>query len=66
VLRPGTVDRFLLDITTARLRRSVFTSVPERVAAIDQYFTNHDTDPKPLIWTNGARDVLQCSPPAKP
>jgi hypothetical protein len=35
----------------------VFTSVPELVAAIDQYVAHHNTNPKPFIWTKSARDM---------
>ena len=49
----------LYDITENRLRRGVFTSVPELIAAIDQYVTHHNTSPKPFIWTKSARDILQ-------
>ena len=37
----------------------MFKSVPELVTAIDEYVTHHNTDPKPLIWTKSARDILQ-------
>ena len=53
------VERFFRDITTARLRRGVFSCVPELVAAIDQYIAHHNTNPKPFIWTKSARDILQ-------
>ncbi|EQD75897.1 ISRSO5-transposase protein, partial [mine drainage metagenome] len=53
------VERFFRDITTERLRRGVFTSVSELVAAIDAYVAHHNTDPKPFIWTKSARDILQ-------
>ena len=53
------VERFFRDLTTERLRRGVFTSVPELVAAIDQYVAHHNTNPKPFIWTKSARDILQ-------
>ena len=53
------VERFFRDITTERLRRGVFTSVPELVAAIDEYIAHHNTEPKPFIWTKSARDILQ-------
>ncbi len=53
------VERFFRDITTERLRRGVFTSVPELVAAIDEYISHHNTKPKPFIWTKSARDILQ-------
>ena len=53
------VERFFRDITTERLRRGVFTSVPELVSAIDEYIDHHNTNPKPFIWTKSARDILQ-------
>ena len=53
------VDRFFRDITVNRLRRGVFTSVPELVMAIDEYIAHHNTNPKPFIWTKSAADILQ-------
>jgi len=53
------VERFFRDITTERLRRGVFTSVPELIHAIDAYIAHHNTQPKPFIWTKSARDILQ-------
>ena len=53
------VERFFRDITTERLRRGVFTSVPELVAAIDEPVRQHNINPKPFIWTKSARDILQ-------
>jgi len=53
------VERFFRDLTTERLRRGVFTSVPELVAAINEYVQHHNAAPKPFIWTKSARDILQ-------
>ena len=53
------VERFFRDITVNRLRRGVFTSVPELVAAIDEYIANHNLNPKPFIWTKTAADILE-------
>lgn len=53
------VERFFRDLTTERLRRGVFTSVPELVTAINEYVAHHNMDPKPFIWTKSARDILQ-------
>jgi len=53
------VERFFRDITVNRLRRGVFTNVPELVAAIDEYVAHHNTKPKPFIWTKSAADILQ-------
>jgi hypothetical protein len=35
------------------------TTVPELVATIDEYVAHHNHHPKPFIWTNRARDILQ-------
>ena len=53
------VERFFRDITTEQIRRGVFTSVAELIAAINHYVTHHNTQPKPFIWTKSARDILQ-------
>lgn len=53
------VERFFRDLTIERLRRGVFTSVPELVSAIDEYVAHHHINPKPFIWTKSARDILQ-------
>lgn len=53
------VERFFRDICENRLRRGVFTSVPELVAAIDEYVAHHNANPKRFIWTKSARDILQ-------
>ena len=42
-----------------RLHRRVFTSAPELIQAIDDYFAHHNTHPKPFICTKNARDILQ-------
>lgn len=53
------VERFFRNLTTARLRRGVFRSVRELIAAIKQYIAVHNHDPKPLVWTAKANDILQ-------
>ena len=53
------VERFFRDITVNRLRRGVFTSVPELIGVIDEYIAHHNINPKPFIWTKSAADILQ-------
>lgn len=53
------VERFFRDITTEQLRRGVFRSVPELIAAIEEYIAVHNRDPKPFVWTAKANDILQ-------
>ncbi len=53
------IERFFRDISENRLRRGVFTSVAELIAAIDGYIAHHNRKPKPFVWTKSARDILQ-------
>ncbi len=53
------VERFFRDLTTNRLRRGVFTSVPDLELALHDYVRVHNRDPKPFIWTARANDILQ-------
>jgi hypothetical protein len=52
------VERFFRDITDKRIRRDSFTSVADMVLAISLYIAQHNIDPKPLIWTARASDIL--------
>ncbi|MBS0457530.1 MAG: IS630 family transposase, partial [Proteobacteria bacterium] len=53
------VERFFRSITTDRLERGVFHSVPELIAAIEEYIALHNGNPKPFVWTAKANDILQ-------
>ncbi len=53
------IERFFRDITTKRLRRGVFRSVPELIKAIKEYIAVHNKNPKPFVWTAKANDILQ-------
>jgi len=53
------VERFFRDLSTQRLERGVFRSVPELIAAIKDYVAVHNRNPKPFIWTIKATDILQ-------
>lgn len=52
------VERFFRDITDKRIRRGIFTSVPELENAINEYIALHNANPKPFIWTTKATDIL--------
>jgi transposase len=43
------VERFFALITQERIRRGVFTSVPQLEAAIHEYLFHHNTNPKPFV-----------------
>ena len=53
------VERFFRDLSTERLDRGVFRSVPDLIAAIEHYIVVHNQKPKPFIWTAKANDILQ-------
>jgi transposase len=52
------VERFFRDLTTKRLRRGVFHSVPDLVVALDKYLTTYNQNPTPFVWTAKANDIL--------
>ena len=45
------VERWFRDLTEDRIRRGVFRSVKELVAAIDGYIEHHNQEPQPFVWT---------------
>jgi transposase len=52
------VERWFRQITDKAIRRGVFHSVPDLIAAIEAYLMAHNDDPKPFIWTATADDIL--------
>src|SRR5215475_956117 len=53
------VERFFRDLTAKRIRRGVFRSIEDLIAAIDEYVDHHNIAPKPFIWTAKANDILE-------
>jgi hypothetical protein len=53
------VERWFGEITRKRIRRGVFTSVPELVAAIDELIRLNNKNPKPFVWTKTVDDILK-------
>ncbi|MGH8672677.1 MAG: IS630 family transposase [Burkholderiales bacterium] len=53
------VERFFRDLSANSLKRGVFGSVPELIAAIENHIATHNKNPKPFVWTARARDILQ-------
>ena len=52
------VERWFRELTDKALRRGVFHSVPNLIAAIEAYLDAHNNDPKPFVWTATAEDIL--------
>jgi transposase len=53
------VERWFRDLTEKAIRRGVFRSVPELIAAIEAYLAAHNKDPKPFVWTASADEILE-------
>lgn len=52
------IERFFRDLSVNRLRRGIFRSLPELVAALDAYLETYNENPKPFVWTASAKDIL--------
>jgi transposase len=52
------VERWFRELTDKALRRGVFHSVPDLIAAIEAYLDAHNNEPKPFVWTATANDIL--------
>lgn len=52
------VERFFRDLDGKALKRGSFGSVDDLVGAITEYINVHNADPKAIIWTATANDIL--------
>jgi transposase len=52
------VERWFRELSQKRLRRGVFHSVPELIAAIEEFLAVHNDDPKPFVWTASAEAIV--------
>jgi DNA-binding CsgD family transcriptional regulator/transposase len=52
------VERWFRNLTDKRIRRGVFNSVAELIAAINAYIEHHNNHPKPFVWTAKAEDII--------
>jgi transposase len=53
------VERWFAQLTDKMIRRGVFGSVDELVAAITEFLRVHNDDPKPFVWTATAESILE-------
>jgi len=53
------VERFFGKLTDKAIRRGIFQSVPDLIAAIDAYLQATNEDPKPFVWTATADQILE-------
>jgi transposase len=52
------VERFFAAITDKAIRRGVFHSVDDLIAAIEEYLRVHNNDPVPFVWSATAENIL--------
>jgi transposase len=53
------VERWFREITDKRIRRGVFKSVAQLIEAIRAYIAEHNSSPRPFVWTAKAEDILE-------
>ncbi len=52
------VERWFRELTQRRLRRGVFKSVPDLIAAIQEFLQHHNDNPKIFSWHKDAETIL--------
>ncbi len=53
------VEGFFRNLDEKRLKRGAFKSVSQLIDAIMEYIDNHNDDPRPIVWTKAADDILE-------
>ena len=52
------VERWFRQITPKRIRRGAFRRVPELIATIEDYMSNHNQNLRVFVWTASAESIL--------
>ena len=52
------VERWFAELTNKQPRRGVHRSVAQLKAAIREFIAAHHANPKPLVWTKSADEIL--------
>lgn len=53
------VERWFREITDKAIRRGSFASVPDLIAAIEEFIRVHNDNPKPFVWTATAEEIIE-------
>jgi transposase len=53
------VERWFKELTDRRIRRGVFTSVPDLIEAITTWVEHWNDDPKPFVWHKTAEEIIE-------
>jgi hypothetical protein len=52
-------ERWFKELFDRRLRRGVFTSLPDLIAAIELWAAHWNLDPKPFVWHKPAAEIIE-------
>jgi transcriptional regulator with XRE-family HTH domain/transposase len=52
------IERWLRELTTKRIRRDSFPSVPDLIAAIEEFLVAWNAKPKPFVWHATVESIL--------
>ena len=53
------IERWFKELFDRRLRRGVFTSLPDLIAAIELWAAHWNLDPRPFVWHKPAAEVIE-------
>ena len=53
------VERWFGELTRKRIRRGVFLSVPDLIAAIEEFMDRWNNHPKPFVWTATVDSIVE-------
>jgi transposase len=53
------VERWFGELTSKRIRRGVFLSVPDLVTAIEEFMDSWNNHPKPFVWTATVDSIVE-------
>jgi hypothetical protein len=52
------IERWFRELTDRRIRRGVFPSVHDLIAAIEDYLNNHNQNPKIFVWSAPVERIM--------
>jgi transposase len=53
------VERWFGELTSKRIRRGVFLSVPDLIAAIEEFVASWNNNPKPFVWKATVQSIVE-------
>jgi len=53
------IERWFAELTRKRIRRGVFQSVPNLIAAIEEFIRINNQQPQPFVWTKRVDQILE-------